>query len=77
VSYPNSTQRRPAKELKGFHRVSLDPGQTKRITFALRIYDLKYWDSNSNSWQIESGPVNILVGPSSDKLTLMDQVIVK
>jgi beta-glucosidase len=77
VSYPNTTARRPVKELKGFHRVSLDPGQTKRITFPLRVSDLKYWDSTSSSWQIESGPVAIMVGPSSADLPLKDTMIVK
>ena len=77
VSYPNSTARRPVKELKGFHRVSLDPGQTKRITFPVRVADLKYWDSGTNSWQVESGPVAIMVGPSSADLPLKDTMIVK
>jgi beta-glucosidase len=77
VSYPNTTARRPVKELKGFHRVSLDPGQTKRITFPLRVSDLKYWDSTSSSWQVESGPVAIMVGPSSAELPLKDTMIVK
>jgi beta-glucosidase len=57
VSYPNTKARRPAKELKGFYRASLDAGQTKRISIPLRIADLKYWDMTSNGWQVESGPV--------------------
>jgi beta-glucosidase len=77
VSYPSTTARRPAKELKGFRRVSLDPGQTKRVTFALRVSDLKYWDMTSNSWQVESGPVQIMVGPSSTNLPLKDTMTVK
>jgi beta-glucosidase len=77
VSYPNTTARRPRKELKGFRRVSLDAGQTKRITFRLRISDLKYWDSGSNSWQIANGPVQITVGPSSTELALTDTMMVK
>ena len=58
-------------------RVSLDPGQTKRVTFALRVSDLKYWDTASSSWQVESGPVAIAVGPSSADLPLKDTMIVK
>ncbi len=77
VSYPNTTARRPVKELKGFHRVSLDPGQTKRITFPVRVSDLKYWDGATNAWQVESGPVAIMVGPSSADLPLKDTMIVK
>jgi beta-glucosidase len=77
VSYPGTKQRRPDKELKGFHRVSLDPGQTKRISFALRVSDLSYWDTGSSSWQIESGQVQVMVGPSSDNLPLKDTLTVK
>ena len=77
VSYPSTTARRPLQELKGFHRVTLDPGQTRRITFALRVSDLKYWDTPGNAWQIESGPVKISVGPSSAELPLSDTMTVK
>ena len=73
VSWPNSsvaTRKATAyKELKGFRRVSLDPGITKRITIPIRISDLDYWDTATNSWQIETGSVKVMVGPSADKLT--------
>jgi beta-glucosidase len=73
VSWPNSnvTTRKAAnyKELKGFKRVSLTAGQTKRITIPIRLSDLNYWDTGSNSWQIETGTVKVMVGTSSDKLT--------
>jgi beta-glucosidase len=77
VSYPSTTARRPKKELHGFHRVSLEPGQTKRITFPLRIDDLRTWDMASNSWKIESGPVQIRVGSSAASLTLEDTMTVE
>ncbi len=86
VAYPNAgAVRRPMKELKGFTRVSLaapDPGNptngsAKRVTIPLRVKDLKYWDSTNNKWDIQTGPVQVLVGPSSDKLTLMDTFTVK
>jgi beta-glucosidase len=77
VSYPQTQARRPIKELKGFRRVSLDPGVTKRVTFLLRVSDLRYWDSNSNSWNIENGTVQISVGPSSDRLMLTDTMVIK
>jgi beta-glucosidase len=74
VSYPNATARRPAKELKGFQRVSLDPGQTKRVTFPLQISDLQYWDGG---WKPSTGAVQIMVGPSSDNLPLTDSLTVQ
>jgi beta-glucosidase len=86
VSYPSAgAVRRPVKELKGFTRVTLaapDPtnpsnGSAKRVTIPLRVKDLKYWDMTSNAWAVQTGPVQVMVGPSSDKLTLMDTFTVK
>jgi beta-glucosidase len=77
VSYPATKARRPAKELKGFYRVSLDPGQTKRITIPLRVSDLKYWDMAANRWNIESGPVKVMVGSSAARLPLEDTFTVQ
>ena len=76
VSYPDTAARRPAKELRGFHRTSLEPGQTKRITFPLRVSDLKYWDSAGNRWKVESGAVKISVGSSAANLPLSETMTV-
>lgn len=72
VSYPGTKARRPIKELKGFYRVSIDPGVTKHVTIPLRVSDLKYWDQAANRWNIESGPVKVMVGGSAARLTLED-----
>jgi beta-glucosidase len=75
VSYPSTTKKRPVKELKGFARVSLDPGAKKTVTIPVRVADLKFYDTNA--WAVESGPVKVMVGPSSDKLPLSDTFTVK
>jgi beta-glucosidase len=76
VSYPNTQARRPVKELRGFHRTTAPvmPGQTVLFTIPVRIQDLKYWNTSSNppGWTVESGPVQVMVGPSSDTLPLKD-----
>jgi beta-glucosidase len=75
VSYPSTkAARRSAKELKGFARVSLDPGAKKTVTIPVRVADLKYWDSPTSAWVVESGPVKVMVGGSSAaaSLTLFD-----
>ena len=77
VSYPGATARRPVKELKGFYRVSLDAGVTKRVGIPLRIADLKYWDTAGNRWQVASGPIEVKVGPSAANLPLTDMLTVK
>jgi beta-glucosidase len=75
VSYPAGI-RRPVKELKGFQRVSLAPGETRRVTFPLRVADLRYWDSSKNAWQPTLGDIQIMVGPSAAELPLTDKVTV-
>jgi beta-glucosidase len=72
VSYPGTTKKRPAKELKGFARVTLAAGAKQTVTIPVRVSDLKYWDSASSKWAIEAASVKVMVGPSSDKLTLSD-----
>jgi beta-glucosidase len=80
VSYPQTQARRSVKELKGFIRTpAIAPGQTAQLTIPLRVIDLKYWDTNIDpaGWVVESGPVEIMVGGSSDSLPLSDTVTVQ
>jgi beta-glucosidase len=80
VSWPSSTVATRAgtyKELKGFQRATIPAGMTARVPIPIRVSDLNYWNTTSNSWQIESGPVQVMVGTSSDKLTLMDTFTVQ
>ncbi len=69
VSYPSTTARRPTKELKGYKRVSLagkgTSGDAVRVTIPLRVKDLKYWNTASSAWQVESGTVKVIVAPSA------------
>jgi beta-glucosidase len=66
VSYPGTAKKRPAKELKGFARVTLAAGAKQTVT------DLSYWDSTSSKWAIEASTVKVMVGPSSANLPLSD-----
>jgi len=72
VSYPNTqrTGHKSVKELKGFQRTTIAKGTTGMVTFPLRISDLKYWDTPSNSWKYETGSINVMVGSSADPTTL-------
>jgi beta-glucosidase len=72
VSYPSTTKKRSAKELKGFARVSIAAGAKQTVTIPVRVSDLKYWDAGSSAWAVESGSVKVMVGGSSDKLPLSD-----
>src|SRR5690606_25084594 len=76
ASYPETEARRSIKELRGFARFHLEAGEGKRVSIPIRVEDLKYWDTSSNSWVVETGPVLIQVGPSSDNLLLQQTVTV-
>lgn len=65
---------RPQKELKGFHKVFLDPGETKRVTFTLDNRAFAYYSSRHKSWQVQQGSYNILIGASSRDLRLQQRI---
>ena len=56
---------RPIKELRGFQRMHLDPGQSRLVTFTLSAKDLAFWDVSSHGWRVEDGVFDIAVGSSS------------
>jgi beta-glucosidase len=60
-----ATVARPEKELKAFAKVELAPKQTKTITFTLDREAFWYFDVTRNTWMIEAGDFEILVGSSS------------
>jgi beta-glucosidase len=78
VRFPQSKVERPRKQLKGFQRITVEPGQTTAATINLRASDLAYWDVDSHAWVVESGPVELLVGNSSrdEDLTLVKSITV-
>jgi beta-glucosidase len=56
---------RPVRELKGFSRVVLNPGETRTIDFALRAEDLTYWSSAVRDWVQDETIIDVLVGGDS------------
>jgi beta-glucosidase len=53
------------RELKGFERVSLQPGETKTVTFELGPEQLKYWSTNAGQWVQDAAPFDLWVGSDS------------
>jgi beta-glucosidase len=74
VSDTHSSVPRPAKELKGFARVELKPGESKKVSLALDRRDLSYYDVTSKQWKAEPGDFGILVGSSSATIDLKGSV---
>ena len=70
VGDTHSAVPRPAKELKGFSKVNLGPGETKRVTIALDSRALSYYDVNAKQWRADSGDFDVLVGRSSEQIEL-------
>ena len=60
-----SSVERPPKELKGFARVMLAPGETKTATLTIDQTALAYWDDGRHAWVAEAGEFEVLVGTSS------------
>jgi beta-glucosidase len=61
---------RPVKELKAFAKVNLKPGETRRVTLALKSRAFSFYDVTKKDWNAEPGDFTILVGGSSDKIQL-------
>ncbi len=61
---------RPAKELRGFAKVELKPGETKRVKVMLNQRALSYYDVDAKQWRVEPGDFEVLVGPSSAQIAL-------
>ena len=61
---------RPKKELKGFQKVYLQPGENKDVTITINKEALSFYDESSSSWKAEAGMFEALVGNTSDNLKL-------
>ena len=70
VQPTQSSVPRPVKELKGFKKVMLKPGESAQVELSVNRQDLSFWDETSHSWKAEPGKFNILVGSSSTDVRL-------
>ena len=61
---------RPVKELKGFARIELKPGESRHVSVALDRRAFSFYDVKKKDWSAEPGQYEILVGSSSDKIEL-------
>jgi beta-glucosidase len=60
----------PVKQLRGFERVTLAPGETRAVTFTLSPEELSFWSVSDDSFRVEAGAYSVRVGGSSDNLPL-------
>ncbi|MGO4269978.1 glycoside hydrolase family 3 C-terminal domain-containing protein, partial [Paenibacillus sp. TAF58] len=67
---------RPEKELKGFIKVALNPGEEKTVTFTLEKRSFAYFNTELNDWHVETGEFDILIGKSSSDILLKGALLV-
>lgn len=74
VADQESTVIRPIKELKGFEKAELAPGETKTVTFRLDKRAFAYYSVKIHDWHVESGKFTIMIGASSRDIRLTKEV---
>lgn len=77
ISQEDSIIFKPKKELKGFEKIELKPGEEKSITVVLSKKDFEYYNLETKRWEIESGKYKILVGKSSKDIVLEQEIEIK
>lgn len=77
LGQPNARLPRPEKELKGFHKVFLQPGEQKTVTIQLAEDAFSYYDDVQGKWVMDGGVYSISVGGSSRDIKLNGKVNVK
>jgi beta-glucosidase len=70
VQHENSKQTRPQKELRGFRRISLKPGETTTVKFDLQAKSVAWWNESQHRFEVEADTIKLLVGSSSADLKL-------
>ena len=68
---------RPVKELKGFAKVELAPGETRHVRITLNHRALSYFDPKAKRWQSDPGEFRVLVGSSSARIELRGKLTLK
>ena len=74
VAKPDATVFRPAKELKGFAKVFLKAGESKTVTIPLDDKTFRYWNVATDSWEVEGGSYQLLVGANVQDIHLTAEI---
>jgi beta-glucosidase len=74
VKHLNSAVPRPIQELKGFKRVTLQPGEQKTVEIPLPAESLAYWNTVKHAFVIEPGKIQIMLGSSSAAIRLQKTI---
>jgi beta-glucosidase len=77
VKHLASKVERPREELKGFQRISLQPGETKTVQIPLKASTLAWWDEKLPGFTVEAEPIRVMISASSADIQLETEVRVK
>jgi beta-glucosidase len=77
VGDPSAKVKRPVKELKGYQKVRLDPGQSQQVTLMLDKRSFSYWDEATHGWHADPGQFTVSVGDSSENTPLTASLTLK
>ncbi len=77
VGFPPSAVRRPVKELRGFRRVHLQPGQAEEVRFVLEPRDLSFFEEARQRWVTPAGTYTVMVGADARDIRLVGQFAVR
>lgn len=73
VGDPSAQVKRPMKELKGFEKVRLGPGDTRHVSITLNRRSLAYWSDQKKEWEVDPGKFVVFVGDSSEDTPLTQE----
>lgn len=77
VGDPSAKVSRPARELKGYEKVRLGPGESKHVSIQLNWRSLAYWSEAKGGWEVDPGLFAVYVGDSSDHTPLRKELIIR
>ena len=64
----------PEKELKAFKRLTLGAGESRQVTLEIPVSKLRYWNVDTNKWELEDGTIELMLGGASDDIRQTIQV---
>lgn len=74
LGFPDSAPDIPVRQLRGFEKTNIQPGESATAKFELRRKDISYWDTASKKWNVPKGTFNVDVGSSSRDLRLNGKI---
>lgn len=77
IGKTSDTVFRPVRELKGFARVELESGESRRVTIPFDDKSFRFFDTRTNTWEIEEGTYQIMIGSNAQDMLLEADLFVK